>query len=279
MQHEIRLTYKQIAQLPEKVMALYEGRGIRIRSGTDLAKMIDLCGNVDSKVDGMGADQLFEVCCAMRVLKTIVDCSSEAEITEALARIATKPLSSASSVPSAGKDALFELEFLQYARIRNLSARLGEPDVVIKAPFGDYFVACKSINSLNNLRKQLSKGSKQVERYGHGCIAFNFEPHMCFEQPLRARSARKVAKLMDTQLHAFYDNYTRLFDQRLSEGSLDGVVLQMSCIVDMTESHFDLNVFTHTVYYSRSNLQEPDAHDRFNGFRMAMKGPLGRVRN
>jgi hypothetical protein len=277
MRPEVHHSYDEIAELPAQVRALYEKLKIEIPKGSNLASALDLCTNVNTKIDNMGSKKLMELIRAQRVLLAIRECASEAEIKEPAKRIAQNPLDPASPKPSDGKHAVFELEFLQYVRHRGLDVRLAEPDVVVQMTFGDYFIACKTINSLTNFKGQLRYGYGQVENYGKGagCIAFNLEPHMHFEQPLRAKVAREIRDQLETLLQSLYSDKKDLLNRKLRDGRLDGVVLQMSCFAEIDESPNDLDVFTHTVYYSRTDLQEQVASMRFNKFKMAMQGPMG----
>lgn len=277
MSPDIHLTYEQIAQLPVQVKALCAEHKIKVSPHADLSRMVDLCTDIDKKIDSLGDDQQLEVCRAQRILSAIAECSGEKELKEPLTRIASSILSTATIEPSEGKHAVFELEVLQYARTRGLTVRLDEPDVVITAPFGDYFVACKTINSLSNFETQVRSGCKQVEKYGHGCVMFNLEPHMYFVEPLRAQTNEEVISLLDSLLEGLYVEKSRFFDSRLQDGRLDGVALQISCIADVADSPLDLAVLTHTIYYSRPNLQGREAHDRFEGFRQSMKGARGQA--
>lgn len=275
MQPEIQHSYEEIAKLPAQVTALSEQLAVRIGLQADLAKMIRLCTDVHKKVPDMTPDQILEVAQAQRVLLAIVNSAHEVGLKAPLERIATSVLEPTTTIHSEGKDAVFELELLQYIKFRGLHARLGEPDVVVEsAPYGNYFVACKTINSLNNIKGQLRSGYGQVEKYGHGCVAFNFEPHMCFEQPLRVQTAREASHILNKHLRGLYGKSKNLFDRKLQDGRLDGVVLQMSCFADVAESKTDLDVFTHTVYYLNPRIQDADARSRFNWFVAAMQGPL-----
>ncbi|WP_176053380.1 hypothetical protein [Paraburkholderia caribensis] len=144
MQPDIQNSYEKIAELPAQVKALCENLKVRIGPQADLAKMLDLCTDIHMKVAGMAPDQILAVARAYRVLLAIVACVDEVEVKAPLERIATSILEPATPMHSAGKDAVFELELLQYIKHRGLDARLGEPDVVVELPrHGTYFVACK----------------------------------------------------------------------------------------------------------------------------------------
>jgi hypothetical protein len=272
----IHHSYTHIAELPSAVRDIYAGLGLEIRPAAHLSQMLKLCEGVDGKIGSMEAGQKLDVCRAMRVLQAIADCAGETNLREVLKRIARSSLDPATPEPSEGKDMVFELELLQYIRYRGLTAQRGEPDIVIQATFGEYFVACKTINSMNNLEKQLSSGVHQVNKLGYGCIAFNFEPHMCFEQPLPAATLREVTDQIDARLRELYVGRERLFNERLRSGRLDGVMLQMSCIADIARSSRDLDAVTHTVYYLRSGLQTAEARDRFDEFRFRMRAGVNK---
>ncbi|XQU09414.1 hypothetical protein P4544_06640 [Halomonas sp. LY9] len=275
MEPNIFCSYSDIEKLPNKVRALYKTHDVRIGAHSDLGRMLDLCSAVEALVAECDYDELVNVCRSQRVLRTIVDCSDEAGLKEPLKRIASSPLNLASVDPSPGKDALFELDFIQYVKYRGLEAKIAEPDVVIAMPFGQYLVACKTINSLKNVEKQLRRGYGQLEKLGNGCVALNFEPHVCFEEPLRASSFAYVKQCLNSRLKELYETYSSLFEQKLRDGRLDGIVLQISCVADIEESSLDLEIFTHTVYFSRSLLQSLGARNRFNCFRSVMQGALG----
>lgn len=277
MRPEVHHSYDEIAELPAQVKALYEKLKIEIRKGSDLESALDLCANVNTKIDNMGRKELMELSRAQRVLLAIRECASEAEIKEPAKRITENSLDPASPTHSAGKDAVFELELLQYVRHRGLKARLAEPDIVVQMSFGDYFIACKTINSLKNFKGQLRSGYRQVEKYGHGngCVAFNLEPHMHFEQPLRTSTTKEAQDKLEALLQSLYFDFKDLLDRKLDDGRLDGAAFQMSCFAEIAESPSDLDVFTHTIYYSRSDLQDQEAIVRFSEFKMAMQGPMG----
>lgn len=75
-----------------------------------------------------------------------------------------------------------------------------------------------------------------------------------------------VQELLRVRPHEIHKEHTRFFDQRLMNGRLDRVVLQMSCIGDIAARWAALDALTQTTYYSRQNVQDPDAHSRFDWF-------------
>lgn len=268
----IYCSYSEIAKLPSKVRVVYEAHAVRIGVHSDLSRMLDVCSAVKTLIAERGNDEkMLHVCRSQRVLQTIIACSEETNLKEPLKRIASSPLNLTSVDPSPGKDALFELDFIQYVKHRRLEAKLAEPDVVVSMPFGKYHVACKNINSLNNLERQLRRGCAQLGKLGNGCVALNFEPNVCIDEPLRAFRHADVEQSLNARLKELYETYSGLFEQKIKDGRLDGVVLQISCIADIDDSDLDLEVCTHTVYFSRTFLQPQIARNRFNAFRSAMQ--------
>lgn len=82
---------------------------------------------------------------------------------------------------SKAKDYLFELELFSQIYRAGSSVTLEEPDLVADFEFGKYAIACKKINSLNNLEKQLSKGKKQLLPLDiPGVIAINVDSQLLF---------------------------------------------------------------------------------------------------
>lgn len=270
MHPETFLSYKEIAKLPEQVNDLCLRLGIPIKAGADLAKLLKVAVSAETN-----RQDTLELCLAHRVLRAILACKNEANLKEPLSRIASNTLAPASTEHSPGKEALFELEMLQYIKYRGVTSRLDEPDIVITAPFGEYFIACKTINSLNNFEGQLRSGCKQVEKRGNGCVAFNLEPHVFAEQPVHTNSAKTLRQSLDSYLRGLYGNVQRFFDARLESERIDGVMLQISCFAEVADSPSAMDVFTHTVFYSRFHTQGKAARERFDGFRQTMLGPLG----
>lgn len=271
MPPETLLPYEEIARLPERVRALCARLDVPINERLDLARYLRVASDAVAIAEQHPS---LELCLAQRVLSAILDCEGEAELREPLKRIAESPLDPASADHSPGKEALFELELLQYIRRRGLTARLGEPDVIISAPFGDYFVACKTINSLKGFEGQVRSGCRQVEARGYGCVAFNLEPHLLIEQPIHVGSGLELTELLNSKLRSLYQGHQRFIDERLESGRMDGAVLQISCFAKIADGGSDMDVFTHTVFYARSNVQEKVARERFEGFRQSMRGPM-----
>lgn len=272
MSPETFLRYEDMPKLAESVRAICDRLDVKIRLQTDFANALKLVSDA-GRIESSGPS--IELCLAQRVLSAIVACQYDAELVEPLRRIASSPLNPATPVHSLGKDAVFELEMLQYIRHRHLEGRLGEPDVVVSAPFGDYYVACKTINSLKNFEGQIRAGCTQIVERGHGCIAFNLEPHLLIPQPIQVQSRAQLRQILHPRLENLYRDHQRFVDARLKDGRLDGVLFQISCFAEIAESPSDMDVFTHTVFYCRSHMQNRVATDRFEGFRQSMQGLMG----
>ena len=271
MRPEVSMSYEEISNLPICVRALYNKFDIKIRPTVDLEKKLELCANLTKNNKLNPKNTLLDVCHAQRVLNAILACKDENELREPLKRIAEHSLKTNDTKHSLGKDALFELELLQYIKHRRIPASLGEPDIVIKASFGDYFIACKTINSLNNFETQLRSAYHQIEKYGRGCVAFNLEPHMLIEEPLKVTNLSIVSQKLKMAVSTILNKNKKLLKRRMSEGRFDGVIFQMTCIIDYENN---LNTFTYTYYFSDAQLQEVEPFYRFHGLSCSLKGPL-----
>lgn len=187
-----------------------------------------------------------------------------------LKRIAKNSLNFESSEPSQAKDALFELEFLQYIRLRKLKAILAEPDIVADLSFGEYYIACKTINSQKGLVSRINDGGNQIKRYGHGCIALNLEPHTFQAKPFIFETFEQAEEALDRFLKFIYEKRSLDIKKELKKANFDGLIFQGSFNAKIKESKSDIDSCTHTIYYSRENCQELDSIKRFNEFKIKM---------
>lgn len=283
MDPEVFTSYEDITKLPTKTRSIFEEFKVNILPGSDLEKYLELCECAEETMGLLSEAQSVQLHHAQRVLLTIVEGSAISSLEEkmafksSLARIATNPLDPKTPGGSHALNMIFELEFLQYIKRRGLTAQLGEPDIVVSAPFGQYYVACKTINSLENISRNLNKGSTQVKNKGQGLIALNFEPHICFDRPYDAQTVFEVFAVIENHLNGLYSRFQKLFDSRLASGGFDGVALQTSCTAVIAESPSDMDTITHTVYYSRSQLQSQDASKRFYWFKHSMLGAASKL--
>lgn len=283
MNPEVVTTYEEIASLPEKVRNIYDAYGKKIPDTSDLNKYLKLCDGIVEKVDHMAEQERVEVHRAQRIFRAMVECNEnlkdpkeKKDFNSSISQIAANSLDPRTPGPSHALNMIFELDFLQYVRHRGLEARLGDPDIVIFAPFGEYYVACKTINSFKNLTSNLIKGSSQIKRNGFGVIVLNLEPHICFIEPIKAQSVFEVQALIEQQLDNLYEDHKTLINNHLSAGDFDGVTLQISCMAAIDENPTDLDTITQSVFYSRPNLQSEESHKRFDVFKKLMVGPLFR---
>ncbi|WP_229652752.1 hypothetical protein, partial [Vibrio parahaemolyticus] len=274
MQPEIFSTYDEIERLPEIVQGIYKKLDIKIRQGSDLDKSLNLCKNLSNIVETLSMDELVKVNRAKRLLDAIVACSEEKEIKEPIKRISENSVITNSARHSMGKDALFELELLQYIKHRKIKARLGEPDIVIDSPFGEYYIACKTINSLKNFEKQLRSGYHQIERYGNGCIAINLEPHLCLNEPLEVSHPIYAGRQLGRYVQGIIEHFRPILNKGLREGRFDGVLFLMTCVVKIEPNIRNLDSFTHSYYLSDSQNQPFENYSRFDGFQTSMRGQL-----
>ena len=278
---EVIITNEQIKMLPDNVRLIYSEFKKFIRPDSDLQRYLVLCSNVFEVSCSQNLAEHRELHNAQRILSAIVNCyellmDSEERLAfkGLIAQIEANSLGPKTQGGSLGLNAVFELEFLQYVRHRKIKARLGEPDIVLSAPFGDYYVACKSINSLKNIESNLDKAASQIALRGVGVVALNFEHHVYYDEVFMAHHPRQVAEALDNNLTDLYRSYEELFKSKLAAGAFDGIAIQICCVASVQEQEVGLSTMIHNVYYSRANLQSTDSIERFKAFRGAMQGPI-----
>lgn len=276
---DVTTTYERIEQLPSEIKLIYTEFDKGIRPESDLHKYLELCCNVVERKSSLTLPESLELHHAQRILVAIVDChkllvdaKERSAFKGLIAQIEATPLAPKAPGGSHGLNAVFELEFLQYLRHRNVKARLGEPDIVVSTPFGEYYVACKSINSLNNIEANLEKATSQIAKRGVGIVALNFEPHVYYDGAMTVSDPVEVMAALDRNASDVYKNYEPLFNRKLSAGCFDGITIQVCCVANVVGDLTDLNTMIHNVYYLRSNIQPKDAVVRFRYFWSAMKG-------
>lgn len=279
MSPDIFKSYEEIAKLSASARSVLKEFKVNVRPNSDLEKYLELCERASEVTKPSSEMPLADLHHAQRILLAIVEGSTfkspeeNIAIKGALAQIAANPLDPKTPGGSHALNMTFELEFIQYLRHRGLTARPGEPDIIVSTPFGDYHIACKTINSLHNIQANLDKGSTQIADRGNGIIALNFEPHVCFDGPYEAETASEVFSIIDSNLNSIYSNFQKLLDDRLASGGFDGIALQISCAAVIAESPSDMDTVTHTTYYSRRDLQIDAASERFDWFKYSMLDP------
>ncbi|HAU4897203.1 hypothetical protein NAT02_18545 [Aeromonas hydrophila] len=274
MQPEILSTFAEIGRLPSTVRKIYQKHDVKIRQGSDLEKCLILCDKLSDNVELLSTDELVRLNKAKRLLDAIIACSNEEELKEPLKRISENSIVTNNTTHSMGKDALFELELLQYIKHRRLEAKLGEPDIVVASPYGEYYIACKTINSLNNFEKQLRSGYHQIEKYGKGCIAINLEPHLCLTEPLACLHPMFAGKIISNYTQGIIKKLNPVINKGLRAGRFDGVVFMITCVIKARPGHGNLDSFTQAYFLSDYQNQPLDNYHRFNEFQDSMRGPL-----
>jgi len=275
MQPEVYKSYEEIAQLPVQVLSLYQKMNINIPPNSNLEKYMRICSNLDTNIEQLfDVNFLLDVSRAKRVLEAIVSCPQVQEAKEPLTRIAKHSLITNTEEHSQGKDALFELEFFQYLQHRHLEVKLGEPDIIVNLPFGKYYIACKTINSLKNFEGQLRSGYHQIEKYGQGCIAFNLEPHLSINEPLVISHIKEAMPKLRILIQDIIKEWKILLNRKLVENRFDGIIFQMTCIVDCEYSQSRLDTFTKSYFFCDSQAHKNQSSARFLLLANLLQGQL-----
>lgn len=257
-------SYEKIEELASEVTDICKAHRVKPSLSSDLSKMITLCSKATDIARGKNSELYLELCRAKRVLSAISACKEDALLGEPLKRIARSVLNPSSSEPSQGKDALFELEFYEYLKVHDYRVRLGEPDIIIDTPWGEWFIACKTINSPDNFEKQLSSGCAQVVARGNGCVAFNIEPEREAQELLSLKHPAEADFILNQKLHEQIRDFRRFILKRMRDGRLDGIIYSKSRLVHFENTNSDLDVYTVTMYSSDIDNQKIDAVKRFN---------------
>ncbi|OFJ42655.1 hypothetical protein BJN42_26580 [Pseudomonas koreensis] len=276
---EVIITYEQIEQFPDRVRLIYAEFDKLIRADSDLHRCFALCEGILQRKNDLTLSERLEFHQAQRILEAIVNCYDILTVEERsafkglIAQIEANSLAPKEPSEFDGLNAVFELEYIQYLRHRKVSAKLGEPDIVVSTRFGDYHVACKSINSFRNIKRHLEKAAEQIAKRGFGFVALNFEPHVHYDGVVTTDDPREVFRALDKNAIDLYKAYEDMFNDMLKTGGFDGITIQICCIARLIGQETDLNTMAHNVYYSRSEHQSKAAVERFNYFRSAMQGP------
>lgn len=278
MSPDVVVTYEQMEQFSHQIRLIYAEFNKKLRPSSDLNRYIALCEDVTNKIDFLTPTERLELHNAQRILGAIVDCYKLLSVEERaafkglIAQIEANPLVPEAPHEYDGLNAVFELEFLQYLRHRKFKAKLGEPDVVISNSFGNYYVACKSINSLKNIEHNLVKAASQIAERGVGFVALNFEPHVYYDGLVTANDPAGIVAALDKNAHDVFKPYEGLFESMLAAGDFDGITIQVCCVAKYIGGETESDTMIHNIYYSRPKLQSHAAVERFNSFRSAMKG-------
>ncbi|WP_225181372.1 hypothetical protein [Pectobacterium aroidearum] len=257
-------SYEKMEKLASEIIKICKDHSITPSLNSDLNKMITLCGKATEISKRCDSEINLELCRAKRVLSAIFDCKDDVLLGEPLKRIAGSVLNPSSSEPSQGKDALFELEFLQYLKAKNYCVRLGEPDIILDTPWGEWFIACKTINSPSNFEKQLSSGCAQVVARGNGCVAFNVEPEKEIQELLVLKHPEEADEIISQKLREQTECFKRHISGKIKDGRLDGIIYSKSRFTHFENTNSDLDVYTVIMYSSDIDNQEIDAVMRFN---------------
>lgn len=275
---DVIVTDEQIAQFPSKVRLIYAEFNKVIRADSDLHRYFALCEGYVEKKQTLTLPERLEVLNAQRIFEAIINCYELLTVEERsafkglIAQIEASPLAPKEPGEFNGLNAVFELEYLQYLRHRNFNARLGEPDIVVSTSFGDYYIACKSINSLKNIEHNLEKAASQIAERGVGFVALNFEPHLYYDGVITTDDPRAVMAALDKNASDVYKDYEGIFQDMLAAGNFDGITIQICCVAELVGQETDLNTMVHNVFYLRPQLQPKAAVQRFRNFWASMQG-------
>lgn len=259
-------SFKELEKMSYEVKKLFSNLNIKIRKNKDLDRMLILCDNASNTFKNSDINKKLQIITAKRIIEAILRCSNESpeQLKEILHRIATENLDLNTKVPSKGKDAVFELEYLLYLKFIGLTVFLGEPDIIASLPCGLYYIACKTINNSSNFKNQLRSGYRQVHLAGrskdeknkpdflafNGVVAFNIEPHLDYK---KRRLSEEIdnKEIVYKELHDFLtkemEGYKKIFNKVILDGRIDAVVFYTSCNVKIKSSPDEMTTVSCTM--------------------------------
>ncbi|KAB2524867.1 hypothetical protein F8N49_12215, partial [Pseudomonas sp. GXM4] len=235
---EVIISYEQIERFPDKVKLIYAEFDKVIRADSDLHRCFKACEGVIHRKNTLTLPERIDLLQAQRVLEAIINCYSIITVEERsafkglIAQIEANSLAPKEPSGFDGLNAVFELEYIQYLRHRKVKAKLGEPDIVVSTDFGNYHIACKSINSLKNIKRNLEKATEQIAERGFGFVALNFEPHLYYDGVFTTDEPREVMEALDRNASSLYKPYEGMFDDMLAAGNFDGITIQICCLAN-----------------------------------------------
>ena len=235
------------------------GRGITVNPASVLANHIKKAERLTKEWEaGETADGWRERQFAMLQLNRICDAmltvETDPEAQECLARIARSDLQLLLHERSEGKDALFELELLDYLRRNGAVARMAEPDLSAVMPFGNYPIACKKINSIKNFEKQLSSACRQLKPFkGEGLIALNLDVLIPEGTYLQKETGAQAKAQLHAMLNHFRQQHIAKIQKVVSSAKCDGILFSVSAAANVMQMKPRLHYLNQTDFWTLSN--------------------------
>jgi hypothetical protein len=252
-------TYAEVAGKSDRAKQILGNRSISLHPTSVLATLMSMTYQLSSEWNSQERSEgwegrLFSALHVNRICDAVIAVEHDSGSQECLKRIAGSDMNLPLHDQSQGKDSLFELELLNYLRQHRLSARLEEPDIVVDMPWGSYPIACKKINSIRNLEKQVSSACRQLKPFaGAGLIALNIDVLVPENHLLGASTGALAGAKLQHMIDNFRERHGRKLREVMAAARCDGVLLSLTSMADVEQIRPRLNYFTQTDCWTLSN--------------------------
>lgn len=268
-------TYTEVAEKGDRAKAILGRKSVSLHPSSVLATLMNRTRQLSTEWNSQERskgweDRLFSALHANRICDAVIAVEHDPGAQECLKRIAGSDMNLPLHGQSQGKDALFELELLGYLRRHGLSARLEEPDIVVDMPWGAYPMACKKINSIKNLEKQVSSACRQLKPFaGAGVIALNIDVLVPENHFLGAPTGNLASARLQHMIEKFRERHGWKLREVMAAARCDGVLFSLTSMADVVQLRPRLNYFTQTDCWTLSN-RNYHGRRRFSEFSTAL---------
>ncbi len=161
---------------------------------------------------------------------------------------------------SHAKNILFELEVAVKLKPLNCNIYLQEPDIVIETKETKIAIACKKIVSEKNLKKLISKASKQIKKQNldFAIIAINIDNLLPNNQILKAKNSEEASDILHNSIKIFIEKHHRHLNRKLGVHNVLGIYITASIITDLTDEIPRFNNHSQTVLFTINNPRKEE---------------------
>lgn len=265
-------SFSEIVEKARRVKEMLDSRGIPLNPASVLAFHIKNAERLSKEweageiVDGW-VERQFATLQLNRICDAMLAAEASPDAQECLARIARSDLQLLLHERSEGKDALFELEILDYMRRNGAVALMAEPDLHVVMQFGNYPIACKKINSIKNLEKQLSSACRQLKPFkGEGLIALNLDVLVPEAKYLEKETSVQAQAHLHFMLRRFRGEHMAKIQKVVASAKCDGIIFSITTAANVMQMKPRLHYFNQTDFWTLNNA---NYHGRVRAKRLA----------
>jgi hypothetical protein len=238
------LTYLQIKEQAQKVIAIYGDADIELPPSSSLASLV---GNAISTSDlwlmgkhsQISHRMLFAAVQMNRIAGGVLGLRGVENRAKYLRHLTDGDLSPFERGRSLSKDILWELELCAMLKDRSMNAVLEEPpDIVVSIDDLKVGIACKKLYSTRNVEKVLSEGVAQIESaFEFGMIALNLDELLPSNALPSAPTRAALSEWLTNTNLAFLRAHERHFRKYLSTGRVLGALVSTGGLADAAQEN------------------------------------------